>query len=290
MKFLSAVLFSLTLAACGGGGGSSNSITPVPIANSAPIASAGANQSVGIGELVTLDGSASSDANNDPLTYAWTLTVKPAASAATLSSLTLVKPTFTADLAGTYVASLTVNDGEVSSTAATVSITAGDPLILPPLVLPTPPLVPHPPRVIAPTEPARVSVAYVIYNTQNIVTAYNITLASCALTFIANYQTVLKPAMIKVDLSYSVIFVQDALEYTVGFGIKRDGSLNYETPTAAGFTRPIIPTIPDYAPYNPNDPEGTPMLYQSLPMVRIGKCTFTINPEKDELAILAITL
>lgn len=34
-----------------------------------------------------------------------------------------VKPTFSADLAGTYVASLIVNDGKVDSTAATVAIT-----------------------------------------------------------------------------------------------------------------------------------------------------------------------
>jgi hypothetical protein len=94
-------------------------------ANDAPIANAGAAQNVFVGSAVTLDGSASSDPNGDPLTYAWTLSSKPAGSAATLSSATSVSPTFTADLVGTYVASLTVNDGKVTGTAVTVNITTG---------------------------------------------------------------------------------------------------------------------------------------------------------------------
>ena len=91
--------------------------------NAAPVANAGVAQNVVAGSAVTLDGSASSDANGDPLTYAWTLTSKPAGSTAALSSATSAKPTFTANLAGTYVASLIVNDGKVSSTEATVAIT-----------------------------------------------------------------------------------------------------------------------------------------------------------------------
>ena len=94
------------------------------LANVAPVANAGVTQNVVTGSVVTLDGSASSDANSDPLTYAWTLTTKPANSSASLNVPSSVKPTFTPDLAGTYVATLYVNDGKVGSTPMTITITA----------------------------------------------------------------------------------------------------------------------------------------------------------------------
>jgi hypothetical protein len=92
-------------------------------ANSAPVANAGVAQSVSIGP-VTLDGSASSDANGDRLTYAWSLLAKPVGSTAQFVDSTSPKPQFTADLAGTYIASLVVNDGKVSSTIVTTTVIA----------------------------------------------------------------------------------------------------------------------------------------------------------------------
>jgi hypothetical protein len=124
VKRLACILgFSLILAACGGGGGGGSSAPP----NTAPVANAGSAQTVLPGATVTLSGSASSDANGDPLTYSWSLTSKPVGSTAALSSSTGVSPTFVADRAGTYQASLTVNDGKVSSSASTVSILANTP-------------------------------------------------------------------------------------------------------------------------------------------------------------------
>jgi hypothetical protein len=87
-------------------------------------ANAGVAQNVVAGSAVTLDGSASSDGNTAPLSYVWTLISKPLASTAVLSLANSAKPTFTADAVGTYVASLTVNDGSGNSPASTVTITA----------------------------------------------------------------------------------------------------------------------------------------------------------------------
>lgn len=98
----------------------------LPDTNVAPIANAGAAQSVLVGSVVALDGSASGDANGNALTYKWSLTSKPTGSSALLSNTTAIKPTFTADVEGAYVVSLTVNDGKTDSTAATVTVTASN--------------------------------------------------------------------------------------------------------------------------------------------------------------------
>jgi hypothetical protein len=92
------------------------------VTNAAPVANAGVDQSVITGTIVTLDGSASSDVNGDLLAYRWAFTSKPNGSSATLSNAVSTKPTFTADVVGTYVLNLVVNDGKANSVADTVSI------------------------------------------------------------------------------------------------------------------------------------------------------------------------
>ena len=88
-----------------------------------PVANAGANQTVGVNAAVQLDGSGSSDPNNHPLTYSWTQTGGPTV---TLSSNTAVKPTFTAPASPTTLTfQLVVNNGQVNSSPATVTITVG---------------------------------------------------------------------------------------------------------------------------------------------------------------------
>jgi hypothetical protein len=92
--------------------------------NGPPVANAGPDQTVAPGDVVVLDGSASSDPDGDPLQYAWTLATRPTGSTASLSSTTTAIPRFTADLAGTYEVTLTVTDGAETSTPDRVTITA----------------------------------------------------------------------------------------------------------------------------------------------------------------------
>ena len=101
-----------------------NSPTTPPPGNNPPVANAGPDQPDAItGNIVVLDGSGSSDPDFDALTYAWTLT-RPTGSGAVLSDTTAVSPTFTADVDGSYVVQLIVNDGTVDSAPDTVAITA----------------------------------------------------------------------------------------------------------------------------------------------------------------------
>jgi hypothetical protein len=70
---------------------------------------------------VQLDGSGSSDPNGDPLTYQWTQT---GGTPITLSSSTAVNPTFTAPASpSTLTFQVVANDGQASSSPATVTIT-----------------------------------------------------------------------------------------------------------------------------------------------------------------------
>ena len=102
------------------------------IPNIIPIANAGPAQNVATGTLVALDGSKSSGASSDPLTYNWTLTSKPDGSNAILSITTVPNPTFMPDLAGSYTFNLVVSNGTTSSAASAVTVVAatGDGSIL----------------------------------------------------------------------------------------------------------------------------------------------------------------
>lgn len=91
--------------------------------NSAPVAKAGEDQFVFVGDTTKLDGSASSDVDGDQLTFFWELTTLPDQSTAALSNPTAVMPTFLVDQPGTYEATLIVNDGTENSQPDIVIVT-----------------------------------------------------------------------------------------------------------------------------------------------------------------------
>ena len=94
----------------------------VTTANSPPVADAGPDQTVSVNSPVQLDGGASSDVDGDPLAFSWSLTSVPAGSVAMLGNANTDMPTFVADLAGSYVAQLVVNDGFADSQPDTVVV------------------------------------------------------------------------------------------------------------------------------------------------------------------------
>jgi len=92
--------------------------------NVRPVADAGLNRVVFVGEPVQLDGSGSYDANLDPLTYSWNFVDEPKGSVVQLSDTTIVNPTFIPAIQGIYIVSLVVNDGELDSRPSNVAILA----------------------------------------------------------------------------------------------------------------------------------------------------------------------
>jgi hypothetical protein len=92
---------------------------------STPVANAGPDQDATVGGPVTLDGSDSPEANGEPLTYTWALLSVPPGSTAQLDRETSATPEFSPDVAGVYVAQLTVNDSCGDSLPDTVVVTVG---------------------------------------------------------------------------------------------------------------------------------------------------------------------
>ncbi|MFN9185555.1 MAG: PKD domain-containing protein [Betaproteobacteria bacterium] len=127
VQALAALVLMALLAGCGGG---SSVESP---ANRAPIATAALAPPVVAGTPVTLDGSASSDPDNDPLGFAWTLAAPPG-STATLSGAATARPVFTPDVPGTYTATLTASDGAASGTASVIVTVAAPPPVVPPAI------------------------------------------------------------------------------------------------------------------------------------------------------------
>lgn len=93
--------------------------------NQRPVANAGPDQQVEVATRVVLDGSASSDPENDPMSYQWRFVSQPAGSAAVLATPMDRTASFIADQAGGYEVELQVRDNDsATGMADTVLITA----------------------------------------------------------------------------------------------------------------------------------------------------------------------
>lgn len=84
-------------------------------ANTEPIANAGVDQTIPIGEEVILNGSESSDPDGDALTHSWVFISRPDGSEATLKNASGPSSSFNPDVIGLYTLELTVSDGHAEA-------------------------------------------------------------------------------------------------------------------------------------------------------------------------------
>lgn len=111
-----------------------NEVTPDPDPNPTepldlrPVAFAGLPKNMESGDSIQLDGSLSYDEKGKNLTYLWTVISKPFGALATdgvLTNPTTVSPDFFAVTSGSYVVSLTVNNGDHESVPSLLTIGVG---------------------------------------------------------------------------------------------------------------------------------------------------------------------
>jgi hypothetical protein len=107
-----------------GGLNSAPSLVVISSLNQAPTANAGADQLVVVFQTVQLDGSGSSDPDNDSIGFSWSIASAPAGSTAVLNGRNTATPNFQPDQPGTYTIALSVSDFVGPGTPDTVEITA----------------------------------------------------------------------------------------------------------------------------------------------------------------------
>lgn len=92
------------------------------ISSTRPIASAGPDSRVKPRQYATLDGTASYDADGEPLTYLWTVVKQPAGASPTILNHTAPTATFRSEMLGSYLLTLVVDDGIQASLPDTVEV------------------------------------------------------------------------------------------------------------------------------------------------------------------------
>jgi PKD domain len=117
IKYTSAAIFVALLSACGGGGSSGGNSENKP-----PIANAGNSLNALVGQAITLDGTKSTDPDNQKITYKWMLVTKPSDSVVYFDDTETEKPVLSNVKVGTYEAQLIVNDGIIDSSPSKVTV------------------------------------------------------------------------------------------------------------------------------------------------------------------------
>jgi hypothetical protein len=109
----------------------------IRVLNGKPAADAGPDMTVYLGDkAVQLDGTASSDPEDDPLAYRWTIISRPQGSNAQLSDPNSAGPILPLDEAGVFTVQLVVSDGKLDSTpdilkvVTLASVTGKTPVII----------------------------------------------------------------------------------------------------------------------------------------------------------------
>ncbi|MFT6161133.1 MAG: hypothetical protein ACJAZO_002912 [Myxococcota bacterium] len=105
---------------------------PLNTSDNRPIANAGDVQTIERGTTEALDGTASSDPNNDSLTFVWTVTLAPETSTLLGTTLDAVAtPDFAPDARGSYDITLVVSDGSALSRPDTVRVMGSGDILVP---------------------------------------------------------------------------------------------------------------------------------------------------------------
>ncbi|MPS27780.1 MAG: hypothetical protein E2576_22795 [Alcaligenaceae bacterium] len=96
----------------------------IGVANSRPVPNAGSDIAGAVrGTRIVLDGSASTDADGDPLQYRWRFASRPYGSQAVIDAAASARASFVPDFAGTYRINLSLFDGQSTSlTPATITV------------------------------------------------------------------------------------------------------------------------------------------------------------------------
>ncbi|VAW91576.1 hypothetical protein MNBD_GAMMA21-1099 [hydrothermal vent metagenome] len=81
-----------------------------------PVANAGVDAAITLGQIAQLDGGLSTDADYNLIDFSWLVIDQPAGSNAGLIGSDSINPTLTPNMAGSYTVQLTVNDGWFTNT------------------------------------------------------------------------------------------------------------------------------------------------------------------------------